>query len=306
MKTKRPRSGSVSQRAAWVFLGPFALIVLVFVLYPLVQSTVLAFQQTYGPGTKAFVGTDNFTNMMGDPVFWTAVRNTMVYTLGSLFIQLPLALLLAMALNSPRLRGRGVYRLIFFSPQLMGLVFVSILAALMFEKRAGLINQSLQALLGWAWTPPGIGSWLDFPWLESHVMATLILISLWMYVGFNMIYFLAALQSVDDTLLEASEIDGAGPIARFRHVIVPAIRPVASFVVMLSMIGSLQLFELPFVLLDGSGGPGNQGLTVVMYLYQSGFEVGDLGYASAIGWVLAIMLIGLALLQLWIVRKDEA
>ncbi len=217
-----------------------------------------------------------------------------------------LARVLAMALNSPKLRGRGVYRLIFFSPQLMGLVFVSILAGLMFEKRAGLINQSLEALLGWAWTPAGLGSWLDLPWLESHVMATLILISLWMYVGFNMIYFLAALQSVDDTLLEAAEIDGAGPIGRFRHVILPAIRPVGSFVVMLSMIGSLQLFELPYVLLDGSGGPGNQGLTVVMYLYQSGFEVGDLGYASAIGWVLAIMLIGLALLQLWIVRRDEA
>lgn len=295
----RARSETVSQRAAWIFLAPFLLVVLVFVLYPLVQSTVLAFQQTYGPGTKTFVGTDNFTNMMTDPVFWTAVKNTVVYTLGSLFIQLPLALLLAMALNSPKLRGRGVYRLIFFSPQLMGLVFVSILAALMFEKRAGLINQSLHLFTNGEWS-------LDFPWLESHVMATLILISLWMYVGFNMIYFLAALQSVDDTLLEASEIDGAGPIARFRHVIVPAIRPVASFVVMLSMIGSLQLFELPFVLLDGSGGPGNQGLTVVMYLYQSGFEVGDLGYASAIGWVLAVMLIGLALLQLWIVRRDEA
>ncbi len=300
------RAGSVPQRAAWIFLAPFLLVVLVFVLYPLVQSTVLAFQQTYGPGTKTFVGTANFTTMMKDPVFWTAVRNTVVYTLGSLFIQLPLALLLAMALNSPRLRGRGVYRLIFFSPQLMGLVFVSILAWLMFEKRAGLVNQSLHALLGRAWTPPQVDSWLDFPWLDSHVMATLILISLWMYVGFNMIYFLAALQSVDDTLLEASEIDGAGPIARFRHVVVPAIRPVASFVVMLSMIGSLQLFELPFVLLDGSGGPGDQGLTVVMYLYQSGFEVGDLGYASAIGWVLAIMLIGLALLQIWIIRRDEA
>ncbi len=302
----RGRAESVSQRAAWIFLAPFLLVVLVFVLYPLVQSTVLAFQQTYGPGTKTFVGASNFTTMARDPVFWIAVRNTMVYTLGSLFIQLPLALLLAMALNSPKLRGRGIYRLIFFSPQLMGLVFVSILAWLMFEKRAGLVNQSLHTLLGWAWTPPQIGSWLDFPWLDSHVMSTLILISLWMYVGFNMIYFLAALQSVDDTLLEAAEIDGAGPINRFRHVIIPAIRPVASFVVMLSMIGSLQLFELPFVLLDGSGGPGNQGLTIVMYLYQSGFEVGDLGYASAIGWVLAIMLIGLALLQLWIVRRDEA
>ena len=299
MSVSNSGTEAVSQRAAWIFLTPFLLVVLIFVLYPLVQSTVLAFQQTYGPGTKTFVGTRNFTTMAADPVFHRAVRNTVVYTLGSLFIQLPLALLLAMALNSPRLRARGLYRLVFFSPQLMGLVFVSILAGLMFEKRAGLINQSLNAVLGSAWS-------LDFPWLESHVMWTLILISLWMYVGFNMVYFLAALQSVDDSLVEAAEIDGAGPVARFRHVVIPAIRPVASFVVMLSMIGSLQLFELPYVLLDGSGGPNNQGLTVVMYLYQNGFEVGDLGYASAIGWVLAIMLIGLALVQLWIVRRDEA
>lgn len=305
MNTRKARS---PQRSAWVFLAPFTLVTLVFVLYPLVQSTVLAFQQTYGPGTKTFVGATNFSRMFADPVFWLAVRNSVVYTLGSLFIQLPLALLLALALNSPRLKGRGLYRLIFFSPQLMGLVFVSILAGLMFEKQAGLINQSLQFVLGGLVSPPGsdTANWLDFPWLEGHVMTTLILISLWMYVGFNMVYFLAALQSVDATLIEAAEIDGAGPLSRFWHVTVPAIRPVASFVVMLSMIGSLQLFELPYVLLDGSGGPNNQGLTVVMYLYQQGFEVGDLGYASAIGWVLAVMLVGLALLQLWIVRREEA
>lgn len=299
-------AGGVSHRSAWLFLAPFALLTAVFVVYPLTQSAVLATQQTYGPGTKTFIGAKNFTNMMSDPVFWTAVRNTLVYTLGSLFIQLPLALALAVALNSPRLKARGLYRLIFFSPQLMGLVFVSILAGLMFEKQAGLINQALHATVGRVWTPEGMSSWLDFPWLEQYVMPTLILISLWMYVGFNMVYFLAALQSVDSTLIEAAEIDGAGPLSRFRHVVIPAIRPVASFVVMLSMIGSLQFFELPYVLLDGGGGAGNQGLTVVMYLYQSGFEVGNLGYASAIGWVLAVMLIGLALLQIWMVRKEEA
>ena len=107
MSRARPRTEP--QRAALIFLAPFLLIALVFVLYPLAQSTVLAFQQTYGPGTKTFVGVSNFTTMMGDSVFWTAVRNTLVYTLGSLFIQLPLALLLAMALNSPKLRGRGLY-----------------------------------------------------------------------------------------------------------------------------------------------------------------------------------------------------
>ena len=291
------RSSKPSQHAVWVFLAPFALLTLVFVAYPLIQSAVLAMQQTYGPGTKTFVGTRNFTDAAADPVFWTALRNTMIYTLGSLFIQLPLALALALALNSPRLRGRSGYRLIFFSPQLMGLVFVSILAALMFEKQAGLINQSLHTLTGGLWS-------LDFPWLESHVMATLILISLWMYVGFNMIYFLAALQNVDHALIEASAIDGANSWHRFRHVVLPAIRPVGTFVVMLSMIGSLQLFELPFVLLEGTGGPRNQGLTVVMYLYQSGFEVGDLGYASAIGWVLALLLMSLACVQMWMIRRE--
>jgi ABC-type sugar transport system permease subunit len=295
------RRGQAGLRAGWtpwLFLAPFAMLTLVFVFYPLLQSGVLATQQTYGPGTKTFVGLDNFRSLLADPLFWQSVKNTALYTMGSLFIQLPLALGLALALNSPRLRGRGIYRLVFFSPQLMGLVFVSILAGLMFEKRAGLINRGLHAVLGNAWS-------LDFPWLESHVMATLILISLWMYVGFNMVYFLAALQSVDASLLEAAELDGAGPWQRFLHVTVPAIRPVAAFVVLLSLVGSFQLFELPYVLLDG-GGPRNQGLTVVMYLFQSGFEVGDLGYASAIGWMLSLLLIALALVQFWVMRRDEA
>lgn len=307
MAAKRgARKGPVSNRAVWIFLAPFLLITLVFVIYPLTQSAVLATQQTYGPSAKTFVGADNFKNLAKDPVFLVAIRNTIIYAMGSLFIQLPLALALALALNSPRLKGRSFYRLIFFSPQLMGLVFVSILATLMFEKQAGLVNQALHAILGGLFTSESMTSWLDYPWLESRVMPTLILISLWMYVGFNMVYFLAALQSVDASLLEAAEIDGAGPLARFWHVTVPAIKPVASFVVMLSMIGSLQLFELPYVLLDNSGGPNNQGLTVVMYLFQSGFEVGDLGYASAIGWTLSVMLIGLALLQFWIMRREEA
>jgi ABC-type sugar transport system permease subunit len=280
-----------------MLLAPFLLLTAVFVLYPLASSAPLATQRTFGPGARVGVGTANFTGALTDPVFWLAVRNTTVYTLGSLFIQLPLALALAMALNTRRLAGRAVYRLIFFSPQLMGLVFVSILAGLMFEKRAGLVNLGLHAL-GGAWP-------LDFAWLESHVMSVLVLVSLWMYTGFNMIYFLAALQAVDASVVEAASVDGAGPWHRFLHVTIPAIRPVASFVVLLSMVGSLQLFELPYVLLDNSGGPRNQGLTIVMYLFQTGFEAGDLGYASAIGWLLALGLLALALIHLKLTGKDE-
>jgi len=284
---------------SWAMLTPFLALFTVFVIYPLIQSAFLAANQTFGPGTRTYVGTKNFELLFSDPVFWKSIRNTFVYAMGSLFIQLPLAFGLALALNSQKLRGRGFYRLIFFSPQLMGLVFVSILGALAFEKRAGLINQAI----AWVTQNP---EFLEIDWLQQHVMATLILISLWLYVGFNMIYFLAALQSVDKSLMEAAEIDGAGPWGKLRHVIFPSVKPVATFVVLLSMIGSLQLFELPYILLDNSGGPDNRGLTIVMYLYQNGFDLGDLGYASAIGWVLALILIGLALVQIKMTRAQEA
>ncbi len=288
-------------------LAPFLALFVVFVVYPLIQSAFLAANQTFGPGTRTFVGTKNFELLLSDPVFWKSIRNTFIYAMGSLFIQLPIAFLLALALNSPKLKGRGIYRLIFFSPQLMGLVFVSILGALAFEKRAGLINQALDAarindLLVWL---TGNDAWLEPDWLQQHVMATLILISLWLYVGFNMIYFLAALQSVDKSLMEAAEIDGAGPWGKLRHVVFPSVKPVATFVILLSMIGSLQLFELPYILLESSGGPDNKGLTIVMYLYQNGFDLGDLGFASAIGWVLALILIGLALVQIRLTRAQE-
>lgn len=288
-------------------LAPFLALFVVFVVYPLIQSAFLAANQTFGPGTRTFVGTKNFELLLSDPVFWKSIKNTFIYAMGSLFIQLPIAFLLALALNSPKLKGRGIYRLIFFSPQLMGLVFVSILGALAFEKRAGLINQALDAarindLLVWL---TGNDAWLEPDWLQQHVMATLILISLWLYVGFNMIYFLAALQSVDKSLMEAAEIDGAGPWGKLRHVVFPSVKPVATFVILLSMIGSLQLFELPYILLESSGGPDNKGLTIVMYLYQNGFDLGDLGFASAIGWVLALILIGLALVQIKLTRAQE-
>ncbi|RMH13931.1 MAG: sugar ABC transporter permease [Planctomycetota bacterium] len=280
--------------AGYALLAPFVLVFLIFLVLPLVQAGVLALKQTYGPQASVWVGLENFRHLANDPLFWRAVSNTLIYTASTILIQLPLALGLAMVLNHPKIRGRGIYRLIFFSPQLMGMVFVSMLAGLIFEKRSGLVNQALHAAFGTS---------LDFPWLQVYIMPTLIISTLWMYVGFNMVYFLAALQNVERSLVEAASVDGAGPWARFRHVTIPAIRPVGSFVVLLSVIGSLQLFELPYVMLDGSAGPANRGLTIVLYLYQNGFEIGDLGYASAIGWVLGLMLVVAAALQMRLARE---
>jgi len=281
----------------WVFLAPFLGIFCTFTIWPLFRSFVLALQQTYGPGATEWVGLHNFTYLLTDPLFWTAAANTVRYTLGSLLIQLPIALGLALLLNQPGVRGRGFFRLTFFAPSLVGLPFVAMLFAPIFEKRTGLINATLHQLFP-IWDP-------EFAWMQEYVMSSLILAALWMYAGFNMVYFLAALQNVSKDLLEAAQLDGAGPWQRFRHVILPDIAPVAGFITLLSVIGSFQMFELSYILLNNSGGPENRGLTIMMYLYQSGFVTGDLGYASAIGWVLALTLMGIALFQRWLARRHE-
>lgn len=288
---------SITDRfAPWLLVSPFVVVTAVFVLYPLYRSVVLAFSQTFGPGATVPAGVLNFQMAIADPLFWVAIRNTAVFTLGSLLIQLPLALLLASMLNRPGLKGRVAYRLVMFMPQLVGLVFAAMIGGVFFAKRVGAVNQVLNGLIGFD---------LDFPWLDQHVSASLIIIALWLYVGFNMVYFLAALQTVDRSLIEAAMVDGANPIERFWHVVIPSIRPVLTFVVLLSFIGSMQLFELPFVMLNGAG-TENRGLTVVMYLYQQAFELGDLGMASAVGWLLGLALIGAASLQMAAVRGDRS
>lgn len=280
----------------YVFLLPFLVILVVFIAYPLYHSVTLAMQQTFGPKRSAFVGFDNFYFLASDPLFWKAVRNTSVFAAGSVLIQLPVSLGLALLLNRPDVRGRAVFRLILFSPSLVGLVFVAMMFSLIFEKNTGLVNVMLHSVFT-SFDP-------EFPWLQLYVMPTLIIAALWMYAGFNMIYFLAALQNVDRGLIEAAMIDGATAWQRFLHVTIPAIRPIGTFVVLLSLIGSFQLFDLPYVLLGG-GGPDNQGLTVVMYLYQMGWEQQDLGLASAIGWSLAVLLGVFAIAQRILSRPAE-
>ncbi|MBY0261533.1 MAG: sugar ABC transporter permease [Phycisphaerales bacterium] len=278
---------SVSRVAPWLLLSPFLILFALFFIYPVFQSFILSLEQSFGPAHTTFVGGANYADLLRDPLFFKAVGNTVLYTLGSVFIQLPLALGLALLLNRPGLRGRNFLRAAYFAPVMVGVVFVAVIFGVLFEKRTGLINQTLHATIGWD---------LEFPWLSNYVMAALIVATLWQYVGFNMVYFLGALQNVRKDLVEASILDGAGPWSRFVHVIVPQIRPVASFVVLLSIVGSFQLFELPWVLLAGPG-PNDRGLTIVMYLYIKGFGQGDLGYASAVGWLLATMLMVFALLQ---------
>jgi ABC-type sugar transport system permease subunit len=187
--------------------------------------------------------------------------------------------------------GRNFFRFSFFSPHLVGMVFVAVLFGVIFSPGFGLLNKVLHWLINLD---------LDTKWLSNKrlVMPALVGTSLWMYVGFNMIYFLAALQAVDKDLYDAAKVDGANAWSQFRHVTLPGIKPVAVFVVVLSTIGSFQLFELPYLMLGNGPGPDQAGLTIVMYLYQNGFITGDLGYASAIGWTLALCVLIVSMVQM--------
>ena len=305
---RRRRGGRYSWWAPYVFIGPFALLFLVFTIYPLFYSVVMAMQFNNGPKSSAFVGLANYKRVLTDPDFWKALKNTFIFAGASLFVQLPCSLGLALLLNREDIRARGFWRLIFFSPVLVGLAFVAVMFGLIFEKNTGLINVMLFDFTLWL---QGYLSFIpiwdkEFPWLQEWIMPAIVIASFWMYVGFNMVYFLAALQSVSKELLEAAEVDGANAWHRFLNVTIPAIKPVAMFVVLLSFLGSMQLFELPFLLLGPGGGPSGDGLTVVMYLYDKGFNAGNLGYASAVGWVLAVILFGFAMLQKLLAGKDDA
>jgi len=296
--------------APYVFLAPYFLLTSVFFLYPLAYATVLAFHQTNGPLSWKFVGTKNFSFVLGDPAFGKAVVNTVIYALFSIFLQLPLSLGLAMMLNARSDKLKSFFRLAIFAPNLVGPVFVGILFGVLFAPNIGLFNQLMHLTFGWL-TSTNLGGngegFLQYQWLTNPrlVMPALIIVSLWLYVGFNMIYFLAALQGVDQTLVEAAKIDGAGPLDIFRAVTVPAIMPVITFVVVTATIGSFNLFELPYTLLQGFG-PENSGITIIGYLFNW-VQTGDLGTAAAIGWILTLMILVISLIQIRLsgaTRKD--
>jgi len=260
-------------------------------LYPLAWSVSLSLQKNAGPVVSRFVGLANYRFLFTDRMFWFACMNTLIYAVLFLSLQLPLSLLLAILLNDRRVRGRYLLRFSFFSTYLVGQVFLAVMAHVLLAPRHGLVNVVIGRLLPW------IGP--EINWSERPVLAmpAIVLASVWVSIGYAMIYWLAALQSVDRELYEAAEVDGAGPWMRFRHVTLPGIRPVAVFLLLVGTIAALSLFDLPFVFFQGPG-PGFAGMTIVMYLYEQGFVAGDIGYAAAVGWVLVFLILGITLVQI--------
>lgn len=295
----RQRLWTIQARyAPYLFVAPFVLLFLVFMLYPLGRSVVMSLYKYSGPRTHRFVGFEHYAFFLTDKLLWLAVVNAVVYTVVFLALQIPSSLGLALLLNNPRVRFRNAFRFAFFSSHLVGNVFVAVIFMLLLAQRHGLIPVAL----GTIYRP-----WNEINWLSDPINArfAIILASLWLSVGWGMVFFLAALQSVDRELYEAAEVDGATKWSQFWNVTLPGIRPVLMFLIVTGTIGAFQLFELPYVIFLQQGsaaGPKWAGLTIVMYLYQQGFDKGDIGAACAVGWFLVVMISGVALAQIRIMR----
>jgi ABC-type sugar transport system permease subunit len=283
-------------RAPYAFLLPFLLVFSLFFLYPLVQSVVMSLRAYAGPRVSRFTGAAQYQFTLSDPLFWVAVANTISYTILFLLFQVPLSLALALALNSKRIRARAAFRLAMLLPFLAGNVLVAVIFTPLLAPKVGIVNRAVTAIA------PSIGA--DLNWKTDPVLATIaiVLAALWLSVGWGMVYLLAALQAVERELLEAAEVDGAGPGRRFWHITLPAIRPVLAYLVLVGTITGLQLFELTYVFFQGLG-PKLRGLTIVQYLVLRGFDRSDLGMAAAVGWVLVVLITLAALPQLWGMRR---
>ena len=286
------RKGIITAKTApYFFLAPMIAIFAVFMLYPVFHSLVLGFF-SFDAGEYAFVGLGNYVTMLGDPVFWKALGNTAIILVIQVPLMLFLAILLAVAFNSAFLKLRSVFRMGYFLPIVMGLVAYGILFKNMLDANSGVVNYLLELI-----------HLKPVPWLTDSTWAkiSIIMAMTWHYTGQNAIIYLAQLQSIPTELYEAASVDGANGWWKFRSVTLSGLRPAILLTTVLSTIGTLQLFDEPYVLTNG--GPDNATLTVGMYLYMQGFKYFDFGYASAIGYVMLIIIVGLSVIQFWIQRE---
>ncbi|MFI6645516.1 carbohydrate ABC transporter permease [Streptomyces sp. NPDC050504] len=294
-RTKAPaaRPKRRGRAAPYLFVLPALLLFGAFKLYPIGWSFVMSLHRTVA-GVETFVGADNYTRLLDDPLFWTALRNTGVILAVQVPVMLALATLLAVALNSTLLRGRAVFRLGFFLPMVTGLVAYGIVFSVLLNQEYGLVN--------WLFGLVGVD---PVPWLTDPMWAriSLGLALTWHYTGYNAVILLARLQTVPRELYDAAAVDGAGAFAAFRHVTLPGLRPALLLTTVLSTIGTLQLFDEPYVLTGG--GPDNATLTIGVYLYRNAFTYFDFGYASALAYALTVLIGLLGLLQFRILGEKS-
>ncbi|SDQ12844.1 multiple sugar transport system permease protein [Curtobacterium sp. UNCCL20] len=284
---RTPIGGSFKRRATIVgFLAPAIVILGAFVLWPMISALRLSFTDASGFGDPSFVGLANYVRVFTDPDVLRSIGNTALYAVLFTPVAIAVALALALALNHPALPFRGFFRSALFLPFIVSLAVAAFAWSYLLDPQIGLLNHWLQVV--------GIrlGNVLQDPTLA---MPTVVLVAVWKSFGFYMVIFLAGLQEIPTSLYEAAQLDGANGRQRFTNVTFPMLSNTMAFVVIVALIAALQAFDQIYVLTGG--GPYRSTETIVMQVYQSGFKDLDLGFASALAYVLLIATLLLSLVQ---------
>lgn len=298
----RPRRGVRKFWPQYVAVSPFFLIFAVFGLFPVGFSAWLAFHRWDGISPTTFAGFDQFRFLLEDTMFRKAVLNTLVIWVLSTVPMLVMSLGIASMLNAVR-RFKTFYQVVLFLPSVTSIVAVAIFFKAIFESRVGVVNQVLEAI-----GLPAV-QWLNGFWTIKIVLA---LLMTWQWVGYNAIIYYAGLQAIPGEVYEAAKLDGAGALRTFWSITVPMLRPIILFTVVISTITGLQTFAEPQVLFGSnaatnpnSGGPGNAGLTMVLYFYQQAFNNNNYGYGAAIAYAVFAIVAIFALVNWRLVARSE-
>ncbi|MGI5917357.1 MAG: carbohydrate ABC transporter permease [Anaerolineae bacterium] len=268
--------------SGYLFLMPTLLSIFVFVVFPVLFSFYLSFHDwDYLSDTRPFLGLENYVRMFQTERFWTTLKNTARYGFSIVPLNLVVALGLALLVNN-RVRGINLFRTAYFSPVVTSSVAVAMIWGWIFDPGFGLLNYLLRLV--------GISPilWLGDP---KWAVPSLVIMAVWNGVGYNMMIFLAGLQGVPQEYYDAATVDGANSLKQFWHVTLPLLSPTTFFVVITGMIGALQVFDQIFILTKG--GPAGSTRTIVYYLWEHGFEYWDMGYASAVAYVLFAVIFAL-------------
>lgn len=277
--------------APYLFILPFLLTLVIFWLIPVARSVIMSFQEVLY-GEASFIGTKNYERLWRDGVFWKAMFNSIRYMVLTMILLVPIPMVLAAMINS-RIgsdRVKTIFKSSLFVPALTSVVVAGIVFRLMFaETESGLINQVVEFF--------GFG---PVRWLREDLtgLTALLLLAMWRWTGVNTMYFLAGMQAIPTEYYEAASIDGASRIQQFFHVTLPNLKPTIVYVTTISVYGGLAMFLESFMLYAGNNSPNNQGLTIVGYLYRKGIQENDLGFASAVGVVLLVLVLAINLTQL--------
>jgi len=281
----------------YLFVSPFFVIFGFFRLFPLVYGFWMSLNKISIMGSMKFIGFHNYMLLLSNARFYHSLKVTAFYTLGQGTIHLSLALIAALLLNL-KFKGRTFYRSAFFLPVITSLVVAAMFWRILLDEHIGIVNLffSKIGLTGYRW--------LEDPRL---ILPSVVIVGTWRWFGFQMVILLAGLQSIPNDLYDAAKVDGATSLKIIQYVTLPLLFPVIFFCIAIILIGDLMLFDIPFVLTSAGGGspggPGENALSIAMYLYRSAFENFKLGYAAALGYFLTLLIMGVSLIYVRILGK---